>query len=90
MPASTLPGYTVHTGPGWVNNSGRAFGNGPMDETTQRMIDFVDWYDANENVPQTDRDRQLPDAGHAVGVLLRIRSRAHSNLCPLGGISAGR
>jgi len=25
-------GYTVYTGAGWVNNSGRASGNGPMDE----------------------------------------------------------
>ena len=52
VPASTLPGYTLHTGPGWVNNSGRAFGNGPMDETTQRMVDFVDWYDAKRMSPK--------------------------------------
>jgi 2-methylcitrate dehydratase len=50
--ASTLPGYTVHTGPGWKNDSGRAFGNGPMDETTQRMVDFVDWYDAKRMSPK--------------------------------------
>ena len=30
--ATTQTGYTVWTGPGWVNNSGRASGNGPMDE----------------------------------------------------------
>jgi 2-methylcitrate dehydratase len=50
--ASTLPGYTVHTGPGWKNDSGRAFGNGPMDETTKRMVDFVDWYDAKRMSPK--------------------------------------
>ena len=34
--ASTLPGYTLHTGPGWVNNSGRAFGNGQEHAQEQR------------------------------------------------------
>src|SRR6516225_1510193 len=28
---SVQPGYITKTGPGWVNNSGRASGNGPMD-----------------------------------------------------------
>ena len=50
--ASTLPGYTVHTGPGWVNNSGRAFGNGPMDETTRRITEFVDWYNESKLSPK--------------------------------------
>src|SRR5262249_49115403 len=38
---STSSGYNVFTGPGWVNNSGRAFGNGPMDVCTKRLVDFT-------------------------------------------------
>ena len=36
--ATTQTGYTVRTGPGWVNNSGRASGNGPMDECSRRIV----------------------------------------------------
>ena len=42
--ATTQTGYTVSTGPGWVNRSGRASGNGPMDECTRRIVEFVDSY----------------------------------------------
>ena len=42
--ASAQNGYTVSTGPGWVNNSGRASGNGPMDECTRRIVEFVSRY----------------------------------------------
>jgi 2-methylcitrate dehydratase len=42
--ATTQPGYTVWTGPGWVNNSGRASGNGPMDECSRRIVEFVSSY----------------------------------------------
>ena len=42
--ASTQVGFNVTTGPGWVNNSGRAFGNGPMDECSRRIVEFVDGY----------------------------------------------
>src|SRR5690348_11244157 len=35
------PGYVTKTGPGWVNNSGRAYGNGPMDECTRRIVEWV-------------------------------------------------
>ena len=42
--ASTQVGFNVATGPGWVNNSGRAFGNGLMDECSRRIVDFVDGY----------------------------------------------
>ena len=38
---STTPGYTTHTGAGWVNNSGRHSGNGPMDEVTRRLVEFT-------------------------------------------------
>jgi len=37
-------GYTTSTGPGWVNNSGRAAGNGPMDECSRRIVEFVSSY----------------------------------------------
>ena len=49
--ASGQVGYTVHTGPGWKNDSGRANGNGPMDETTRRITDFVDWYNESKLTP---------------------------------------
>jgi 2-methylcitrate dehydratase len=42
--ASTQTGYTVSTGPGWVNRSGRASGNGPMDECSRRIVEFVSSY----------------------------------------------
>jgi 2-methylcitrate dehydratase len=42
--ASTQVGFNVATGPGWVNNSGRAFGNGPMDECSRRIVEFVSGY----------------------------------------------
>src|ERR1700730_12753758 len=35
------PGYMTKTGPGWVNNSGRANGNGPMDECSRRIVEWV-------------------------------------------------
>jgi 2-methylcitrate dehydratase len=38
------PGYITKTGPGWVNNSGRANGNGPMDECTRRIVEWVDGF----------------------------------------------
>src|SRR4029077_17466608 len=35
------PGYVTKTGPGWVNSSGRASGNGPMDECSRRIVEWV-------------------------------------------------
>ncbi len=37
-------GFDMYSGPGWVNNSGRAFGNGPMDECTKRIVEWVSSY----------------------------------------------
>lgn len=34
-------GVNMETGPGWKNNSNRAFGNGPMDETSKLIVDYV-------------------------------------------------
>jgi len=42
--ATTQVGYTVYTGAGWKNNSGRANGNGPMDECTRRIVEWVDGF----------------------------------------------
>ena len=39
--ASVDVGYITATGPGWVNNSGRASGNGPMDVCSQRIVEWV-------------------------------------------------
>src|SRR5579871_6069472 len=41
VPTSTGIGYTVHTGAGWKNNSGRHGGNGPMDITTTRLAEWT-------------------------------------------------
>src|SRR2546426_4276370 len=38
---SVQTGYITKTGPGWVNNSGRASGNGPMDECSRRIVEWV-------------------------------------------------
>jgi 2-methylcitrate dehydratase len=40
-------GFEMSSGPGWVNNSGRAFGNGPMDECTRRIVEWVSAYQLN-------------------------------------------
>jgi 2-methylcitrate dehydratase len=45
---SVATGYITSTGPGWVNNSGRASGNGPMDECTRRIVDYVAHYDESK------------------------------------------
>ena len=31
----------METGPGWKNDSGRASGNGPMDYTSRRLVEYV-------------------------------------------------
>jgi len=36
------PYYITKTRSGWKNDSGRAFGNGPMDESTRRIVEWVD------------------------------------------------
>src|SRR5713226_2792329 len=35
------PFYITKTRSGWVNDSGRAWGNGPMDECSRRIVDWV-------------------------------------------------
>ena len=44
MVTSGQTGYQMFSGPGWVNNSGRAFGNGPMDECSRRIVEWVSSY----------------------------------------------
>ncbi len=34
-------GVKMETGPGWENNSNRAFGNGPMDDTSRLIVEYV-------------------------------------------------
>jgi hypothetical protein len=46
--ASMQAGYNVSSGPGWVNNSGRANGNGPMDECSRRIVEWVHAYSASD------------------------------------------
>ena len=47
MVTSDQVGFDMFSGPGWVNNSGRAFGNGPMDECTRRIVEWVSAYQLN-------------------------------------------
>jgi 2-methylcitrate dehydratase len=37
-------GVTIRTGAGYKNDSGRIYGNGPMDETSRRLVTFVTKY----------------------------------------------
>jgi 2-methylcitrate dehydratase len=47
MVTSDQVGFEMSSGPGWVNNSGRAFGNGPMDECSRRIVEWVNSYQLN-------------------------------------------
>jgi 2-methylcitrate dehydratase len=47
MVTSDQVGFDMFSGPGWVNNSGRAFGNGPMDECTRRIVEWVSGHQLN-------------------------------------------
>lgn len=47
IPSSGQAGFTTFAGPGWVNNSGRAFGNGPMDECSRRLVEYASSYHVN-------------------------------------------
>src|SRR5262245_672081 len=37
-----------HTGPGYVNNYNRLGGNGPMDDATRKIVEFVRKYNASD------------------------------------------
>src|ERR1700722_1359640 len=45
---STDVGYSATTHSGWVNNSGRASGNGPMDECSRRIVEYVSKFDESK------------------------------------------
>ncbi len=49
--SSTQVGYMTKTGAGWVNNSGRASGNGPMDECSRRIVEWVHDFTPNDLTP---------------------------------------
>lgn len=34
-------GVKMQTGPGWTNNSNRSYGNGPMDDTSRMIVEYV-------------------------------------------------
>jgi len=40
-PANRPSGIRPHTQVGWTNDANRASGNGPMDETTKQIVDYV-------------------------------------------------
>jgi hypothetical protein len=67
--ATTQPGYAVSTGPGWLNKSGRTFGNGPMDESSRRIVEFVSSYSESKlggpgHVPPNRLDRACLQVSH--------------------------
>jgi 2-methylcitrate dehydratase len=41
-------GVKMETGPGWENNSNRAFGNGPMDETSRLVVEYVNSFSESD------------------------------------------
>jgi 2-methylcitrate dehydratase len=45
---SVQPFYITKTRSGWTNNSGRSWGNGPMDESTRRIVEWVDKFSFND------------------------------------------
>jgi len=46
--STVQPFYITKTKYGWTNNSGRAWGNGPMDESTRRIVEWVDKFSFND------------------------------------------
>jgi len=42
----------AETGPGYTNNSARAFGNGPMDETTRKLVTYVSSFSESDLTPK--------------------------------------
>jgi 2-methylcitrate dehydratase PrpD len=47
--------WRPHTGPGYQNNANRLGGNGPMDETTRRIVKFVSEYKESDMTPSVIR-----------------------------------
>jgi len=51
-PGSPPPdGWRPHTGPGYQNTANRYGGNGPMDDTTRKIVKFVDEYKESDMSP---------------------------------------
>jgi 2-methylcitrate dehydratase len=44
-------GVEMATGPGWRNDSERAFGNGPMDGTSRRIVEYAQAFSARDLTP---------------------------------------
>ena len=49
--ASVDTGYSTRTMAGWTNKSNRASGNGPMDESTRRIVEWVDKFSFSDITP---------------------------------------
>ena len=47
--STVQPFYITKTTAGWVNNSGRANGNGPMDECSRRIVEWVHSFSASDS-----------------------------------------
>ena len=44
-------GVTMQTGPGYKNDSKRAFGNGPMDATSRQLVEYTDKFSESNLTP---------------------------------------
>ena len=49
------PGWRPHTGPGYTYTANRLGANGPMDETTAKIVKFVHGYNASDMTPPVVR-----------------------------------
>jgi len=84
VPASVQTGYTVSSGPGWVNNSGRASGNGPMDESTRRIVEWVHAYspaDFTKSLEAVVGDAMMDSLGVMYGAFESDPARINARLC---------
>jgi len=81
--ASMQVGYNVSSGPGWVNNSGRASGNGPMDETTRRIVEWVHSYspsDLTDSLVAVVNDAMVDSIGVMYGAFESDPARINARL----------
>ena len=86
--------WRPHTGPGYQNNANRLGGNGPMDETTQKIVKFVHEYNVSDMTPSVIKavNRTMVDSMAAIisgfeEESVRIAVRA-ARLSPAGSLKS--
>ena len=83
-------GAKMQSGPGWKHTSTRASGNGAMDATSRRIVEYVHAFSAADLTPRLQERVRQHDARHhrLAGVGVRVRAGAH--LCAPGAGAARR